>query len=49
MGALFATAAILLYQNYYEKSDLERETRKLEKQAKRELEKATEKAKDLFE
>jgi len=47
-GIIIAAGAIYYYNNYYRKSDLERKTEKLEKQAKKELEKAEEGVKKLF-
>ena len=47
-GIIIAAGAIYYYNNYYRKSDMERKTEKLEKQAKKELEKAEEGVKKLF-
>jgi hypothetical protein len=49
LGILIAAGAVYYYNNYYKKSELERKTEKLERQAKKELEKAEEGVKKLFD
>ncbi|MBN2805911.1 MAG: hypothetical protein JXR22_04575 [Prolixibacteraceae bacterium] len=49
LGILIAAGAVYYYNNHYKKSELERKTEKLEKQAKKELEKAEDGVKKLFD
>lgn len=49
IGILIAAGAVYYYQNYYNKTKLEREADKIEKKAKKELEKAEEGVKKLFD
>jgi len=49
IGGLLTAGAIYYYNNTYKKSDFEKETRKLEKKAKKEIEKAEDGIKKLFD
>ena len=49
LGIVIAAGAVYYYQNYYNKTDLERKAQRLEKKAKKELEKAEDGVKKLFD
>jgi len=49
LGVILAIGAIYYYQNYYRKSDLEKSTKQIEKKAKKEIDKAKDGAKKLFD
>ena len=49
IGAVISAGAIYYYNNYMKKSDFEKKTEKLEKKAKKEIDKAKDGAKKLFD
>lgn len=49
IGVILTAGAVYYYQNYYNKTDLEKKTQKLEKKAKKEIDKAEEGVKKLFD
>lgn len=49
IGILITASAVYYYQNYYNKTELERNAHKLEKKAKKEIEKAEDGVKKLFD
>lgn len=48
-GILLTAGAIYYYQNYYNKTELEREAQKLENKAKKGIDKAENEVKKLFD
>jgi len=48
LGIIIGSGAFYLYQNY-NKSNFDRETRKIERKAKKEIEKAEDQVKKLFD
>ncbi|HKM93075.1 MAG TPA: hypothetical protein VJY41_05430 [Prolixibacteraceae bacterium] len=49
IGIIVSIGAIYCYQHYYKNSDLEKKANKIERQTKKEINKAEKKAKKLFD
>lgn len=49
IGAIIAVGAFYYYVNYYKKTKFERKAEKFENEAQKQIEKASDKAKKLFE